>query len=151
MTTQPAFSLPPALSRMRDIRFLRYLMASLGALAVDAGCFLALLATGASAVPASVAGYAMGILTHWLLSSRKVFHETVAARGLARTRQKALFVVSALVGLGLTAAIVGLGEALGLDPRLGKLAAIAVSFLATWVIRSRIVFQPTVRDDAARP
>ncbi|QUL37161.1 GtrA family protein [Erythrobacter sp. JK5] len=127
--------------RLGDLRFVRYLLASVGALAVDVGAFLALLAAGIAAAPASAIGYSLGILAHWLMSSRAVFHDHVAESGIARTRQKALFVISALVGLALTTAIVGAGDWAGIDPRLAKLAAIGVSFLATWLIRARIVFR----------
>jgi len=128
-------------SRLRDVRFLRYLLASVGALAVDMGSFLALLALGTWPAGASAASYTLGILAHWLLSSRTVFADTVAARGAGRNRQKALFVVSALAGLVLTTAIVWLGDGMGIDPRLAKLAAIAASFLLTWVLRVRVVFR----------
>src|SRR5690606_5433007 len=101
------------LARLRDVRLVRYLAASVGALAVDLGSFLALLALGALAAPAAAAGYSLGILAHWLLSSRVVFGDVVADRGARRTRQKALFVVSALAGLALTTAIVGLGDLAG--------------------------------------
>jgi small basic protein len=57
--------------------------------------------------------------------------------------QKALFVGSALIGLALTMAVVGLGARLGLDPRLAKLVAVATSFVATWLLRNRIVFVPS--------
>ena len=134
------------LQRLRDVRFIRYLLASVGALAVDVGSFLALMALGMAAVPASAAGYGAGILAHWLLSSRKVFTGQVAAGGIARTRQKALFVLSALAGLAITTAIVAAGEWLAIDPRASKLVAIAVSFMATWLIRSRIVFQSAAHD-----
>jgi putative flippase GtrA len=130
------------LTRLRDMRLVRYLAASAGALAVDMGSFLALLALGAWSAPAAAAGYSLGILAHWLLSSRAVFNDTVAPRGLVRTRQKALFVVSALIGLGLTTAIVGLGDLAGLDPRIAKGGAIVASFALTWLLRSRIVFRP---------
>ena len=130
-----------SLARLRDIRLLRYLLASTGALAVDIACFLALLALSIPPAPASAAGYALGILAHWLLSSRTVFVGDVAARGPERTRQKALFVGSALAGLALTTVIVGLGDATGIDPRLAKVVAIAVSFSATWLLRSRVVFR----------
>lgn len=129
------------ISRIGDVRLVRYLLASVGALAVDMGCFLALLAAGMWPASASALGYCAGIVAHWLLSSRAVFTDTVAARGLARTRQKALFVISALVGLGLTAAIVWTGDASGIDPRAAKLAAVVVSFAATWMLRSKIVFR----------
>ena len=51
-----------------------------------------------------------------------------------------MFVVSAFVGLGITTAIVGLGSRQGLDPRIAKAVAIAVSFQATYLLRRRVVF-----------
>lgn len=135
----------PIILRIADVRFIRYLIASVGALAVDFGTFLALMALGLMAVPASAIGYSFGILAHWLMSSRAVFQDRVADAGTQRSRQKALFVISALVGLGLTTVIVGFGDWGGIDPRLAKLAAIVVSFIATWVIRAKVVF----REDAS--
>lgn len=129
------------LSRLRDIRFIRYFIASVGALAVDFGSFLALMGAGMTATWASALGYTLGIVAHWVLSSRKVFHDSVAHETVARTRQKALFVISALVGLGLTTVIVGIGSGGGIDPRLAKLIAIAVSFAVTYVLRSKVVFR----------
>lgn len=128
-------------SRFRKAAVVRYALASIGALAVDVAVFLALLAVGLAAPAASAFGYAAGIVAHWLLSSRKVFAEGVAPRGAARTRQKVLFLVSALVGLAITIAVVGLGTALQSDPRLAKLAAIATSFVATWMLRKHLVFR----------
>jgi putative flippase GtrA len=129
------------LRRLSDITFLRYIAASALALGVDMGTFLALLAAGAMPAMAAALGYSLGIVTHWLLSSRAVFTAGVADRGPERTRQKALFVGSALLGLGLTTGIVGLGALAGLDPRAAKLAAIAASFTLTWLMRERIVFR----------
>lgn len=131
----------PMIDRLRRVMLLRYLLASVGALAVDMGSFLALLAMGSAPVIASASGYSLGILAHWLLSSRAVFTETVAAERGARNRQKALFVGSALVGLALTTLIVGVGTALGLDSRVSKIVAVGASFSATWLLRKRIVFQ----------
>lgn len=130
-----------ALLRIIDRRISRYLLASVGALAVDVGTFLALLSLGMWAAGASAIGYSLGIVAHWLMSSRAVFVGNVAERGAARTRQKALFVVSALIGLSLTTAIVWAGDISGFDPRLAKIVAIAVSFTATWLLRSRVVFR----------
>ena len=130
-----------ALARLSDIRLVRYLLASIGALAADLGCFLALLGMGVAAAPASAIGYGLGIAIHWLLSSRTVFADGVAARGLARTRQKALFVMSALIGLALTIAIVSSGARAGIDPRLAKVVAIGASFTVTWLLRRRMVFR----------
>lgn len=121
--------------------FLRYVLASVGALAVDMGAFLAGLALGVPAVAASVLGYALGIAAHWVLSSTVVFADDVAAAGAARRRQQALFVASALVGLGVTALIVGGLARLGLDPRAAKLAAVGISFVVTWLLRQRVVFR----------
>jgi len=129
------------LLRFVDRRITRYLLASVGALAVDVGIFLALLSFGVWAAGASAIGYTLGIVAHWLMSSRAVFIGNVAERGAGRTRQKALFVVSALVGLGLTTGIVWAGDVSGFDPRIAKLVAIAVSFTATWLLRSRVVFR----------
>ena len=133
---------PTALVRRFDLaRLVRYGFASAAALAVDMGAFLLLLSAQMVAAPASALAYSLGIVTHWFLSSRAVFTDTVAQQGPQRTRQKALFVGSALVGLALTTAIVGAGDVAGIDPRFAKLAAIAVSFTATWLLRSKVVFR----------
>lgn len=130
-----------AMQRLTDWTILRYLLASVGALAVDMACFLGLMASGMLAAPASAIGYAAGIAAHWLLSSRAVFTGRVADSGLARTRQKALFVVSALAGLALTTGIVATCDALEFDPRAGKQVAIVLSFALTWWLRNRVVFR----------
>ena len=119
--------------------YLRYVAVSGGALAVDMGVYLAVMHAGTAATPAAAIGYLSGVAVHWILSSRLVFDD-VAERGRARTKQKALFLTSALVGLGLTVAIVGIGDRLGFDPRLAKLLAVALSFNATYLMRRRIVF-----------
>lgn len=129
------------LRRAADIVFLRYLAASALALGVDMGTFLALLSLGVPAAAAAAVGYALGIVAHWLASSRAVFTAGVADHGPERSRQKALFVGSALAGLAVTTTIVGGGTALGLDPRLAKLAAIGASFVLTWLLRERVVFR----------
>ena len=127
--------------RIADRRLVRYGLASVGALAVDMGSFLALLALAVPAAAASGLGYGLGIVAHWLLSSRAVFADSVATRGPQRTRQKALFVGSAMIGLALTTGIVGLADLGGLDPRLAKLAAVVVSFAVTWMLRNKVVFR----------
>ena len=131
----------PMFNRLRQITLVRYILASVGALAVDMGSFLGLLTAGLPPIAASALGYGLGIVAHWILSSRKVFADQVASSGPERTRQKAMFVVSALLGLGLTTLIVGSASAAGLDPRLAKLGAIVVSFAATWILRKRVVFR----------
>jgi len=133
-------------NRFCERRFLLYVLASVAALGADVGSFLALMSAGVAAAMASAIGYSLGIVVHWLISSRAVFQANVAERGSARTKQKALFVISALVGLGLTTAIVGGADVAGLDPRFAKLVAIAISFAATWLLRSHIVFRGEARE-----
>lgn len=132
------------LTRLRDVRLIRYFLASVGALAIDMGSFLALLSLGLASALAAAIGYSLGIVAHWLLSSRAVFQDSLAERGSGRTRQKALFVLSALAGLGLTTMIVGVGDWGGFDPRLAKLVAIICSFTLTYLLRKSVVFrEPT--------
>ena len=126
------------LADLSRIVYARYIVASAGALAVDLGLFMALLAGGVRATPAAALGYAAGIVAHWLLSSRAVFADRVSVD--APHRQKLLFLGSALLGLALTALVVGLGERLGLDPRVAKVFAIGVSFHATYFLRKAVVF-----------
>ena len=127
---------------MQASTYVRYFAVSLGALAVDLGVFLALLSVSLASVPASAIGYSTGILAHWVLSSRKVFSDRVSARGTtARTQQKAMFVISALLGLLVTMAIVAGGSFIEVDPRISKLVAIAVSFQLTYLLRNILIFR----------
>ena len=131
------------LSAIANLTYVRYGIGSVVALGSDLGLFLGLMQIGLAPVTASALGYTLGILVHWLISSRLVFAEGAATTGAARTRQKALFVGSALIGLAITTAIVGLGHLAGLMPVAAKLAAIVVSFQATYLLRKSFVFAPT--------
>lgn len=125
----------------RQLTFIRYGVVSVAALAVDMGIFLVLLQSGMISALAAAFGYAVGIFAHWMLSSRKVFQDRVSDRGTReRTQQKAMFVVSALLGLVLTMAVVGTGELLGIDPRIAKMMAIGLSFVLTYLLRNVVVF-----------
>lgn len=120
--------------------YLRYVAASGISLAIDVGLFLALLRAGLPSPGAAGAGYAAGTLCHWWLSSRVVFAGKAAEPGSARRAQQGLFLLTAIAGLASTTAIAALGEAIGADPRAAKLAAIVISFQATYLLRRRIVF-----------
>ncbi len=122
------------------LTYSRYAMVSVIALAVDMLVFFTLLHVGMVAMAASALGYLVGVAVHWILSSRLVFRSAAASRGVARLRQKSLFLGSALIGLALTAAVVGLGEAAGLMPLVAKCAAVVVSFQATYIARKALVF-----------
>ena len=123
------------------VRFARYVVASLAGTAADLGCFLLLYSQGMLAGLAAALGYACGTLIHWLVSSRFVFSDRLSEPGLKRGGQQALFIISALIGLGLTTLIVSAAEAAGSDPRLAKLVAMGLSFLTVWVIRLNLVFR----------
>jgi putative flippase GtrA len=125
---------------MLDRIYTRYLGASAASLGVDFATFMAALSAGVPPALAAAFGYAAGILCHWLISSRIVFVGRVAADSPGRRQQQALFVLSALVGLGITTAIVGLGSRYGIDPRIAKGIAIVISFQATYMLRKKVVF-----------
>ena len=125
--------------RFRAVTYSRYLAASIVALALDLGLFMLLRAAGLPIVAVSALSYAAGVGAHWLMSSRLVFAAELHAPGAARRRQQLLFVLSALAGLSTTVAIVGAASLL-IDARLAKLIAVGVSFQATYLLRSRIVF-----------
>ena len=125
---------------MLDQVYFRYIGASAVSLGVDFAIFMVALSAGVPPAPAAACGYVVGIVCHWLISSRMVFVGHVAEDAASRRQQQALFVVSALVGLGITTGIVGIGSRYGLDPRLAKAITIVVSFQATYVIRKKVVF-----------
>lgn len=130
----------------RGLIFSKYLVASLVALAVDLALFVQMIAFHVPAALASALAYSAGIVVHWAISSRLVFKGRVAIGRRQRTVQKAQFVLSALVGLAITTAVVGAGSYFGLDPRVAKLVAIALSFLTVWYARNRYIFQMTSDD-----
>ena len=134
-------ALTTQLATLRQVLLVRYLGASVIALICDFACFVGLLQLGLAPAPASALGYGLGIAVHWLVSSRKVFTGSVAQSGPARTRQKAMFVGSALIGLAVTTAVVAAASGLGLDPRLAKLLAVGASFTITWLLRDSVVFR----------
>lgn len=123
-----------------QLAYLRYVLASVVALAADISLFLAMNAAGMPLMLVSAGSYCAGIAVHWILSSRLVFGTALRPEGTARRQQQMLFIASALVGLATTVAVVGLLNLVGIDVRAGKVAAIAISFQLTWWLRSRIVF-----------
>lgn len=118
----------------------RYLSSSVVALCADTGSFLVLLQFGLTPGLAAAIGFSFGILVHWLVSSRLMFADCVAAAGPERRRQQVLFVATAMVGLVLTTMIVGGAASHALNPRVAKLVAIGVSFFATAGLRQLLVF-----------
>jgi putative flippase GtrA len=125
---------------MLDQVYTRYVGASVVSLGMDFCIFMAALSLGVPPALAAATGYLSGIVCHWAISSRLVFAAQVAASAGGRRQQQVLFVLSALVGLGITTGIVGLGSRYGLDPRIAKGVAVVVSFQATYVLRRKLVF-----------
>ncbi|HSQ99087.1 MAG TPA: GtrA family protein [Sphingomicrobium sp.] len=125
---------------MLDLVYTRYIGASVVSLGLDFAVFMAALSLGVPPALAAATGYLAGIVCHWAISSRLVFAAQIASSAAGRRQQQALFVLSALVGLGITTAIVGIGSHFGLDPRIAKGVAIVVSFQATYVLRKKVVF-----------
>jgi putative flippase GtrA len=126
-----ALSVPP---------YLRYIAVSGAALAVDMAVFLMLIGFGTLPAIASGLSYLVGMVAHWFLSSRLVFGAYLAQPGAGRGKQQGLFFASAIAGLSITMGIVGMGDWFGIDPRMAKLVAVAVSFNATYLMRRKIVF-----------
>ncbi|WP_353228638.1 GtrA family protein [Novosphingobium sp.] len=131
---------PAVLANLLTGTFARYLSASVVALGADAGSFLVLLNAGMAPAPAAAAGFMLGIVVNWLVSSRVMFAASVAVAGPERRRQQALFLASAMVGLVLTTVIVGWGASHAINPRLAKLVAVGVSFITTSGLRHVLVF-----------
>jgi putative flippase GtrA len=121
-------------------RYLPYLIVSGISLGVDLGIFYFMLRMDMPAVQASILGYVSGLVVHWLLSSRLIFSDKIHATTALRRRQKILFVISALVGLVITVLVVKSGLRMGLEPGLSKLAAVALSFHLTYLLRRLFVF-----------
>ncbi|MET0369913.1 MAG: GtrA family protein [Sphingobium sp.] len=130
-----AFAAPVAALAARFM-LARYLLASVCALSSDMLLFLGLGHAGASPVLAAFGGYAGGLVVHWAISSRYVF----ATGGRATHAQRAGFVASALVGMGITMGSVGALTALGIIPAVAKLLTVPASFFAVYAIRKYGVF-----------
>lgn len=116
--------------------FTRYLVASVIALCGDMLLFLGLLKADVTPAAAGFAGYAGGLLLHWMISIRFVF--TPSDR--ATHGQRLGFVASAIIGLAITTGLISGLSATGLAPALAKLVAVPVSFLAVYAIRKYGVF-----------
>ncbi len=138
------------MTRVRDVHslatnpFARYVAISALALVVDASVLALLVRGGVPTGLAAAAGYSLGIVVNWLLSSRLVFGAEASLRPGRRNLQKALFLLSALAGLAVTSLTVSGGVALGLPLAAAKLVATGLSFFACWLVRRHIVFAKAV-------
>jgi putative flippase GtrA len=120
--------------------FIGYFLVSVCALAVDMGTFLLLLKTSLPPGICAAIGYSAGIVVNWVLLTRSVFQGRTADRGHARTRQKLIFIVTTLGGLGATSAIVGLASFVGANLIFSKILSIFTSFFLNYFVRRNFVF-----------
>ena len=117
----------------------RYTLVGIAALTLDLAVFQTL-TMNVQAPLAAALGYLSGMALHYTLSVRFVFTR-VTQKSKRRTMFE--FLVSGLIGLAITAAIVwGATTGLGLSPLLAKATAVIASFFAVFLLRSAIVFKP---------
>ena len=116
----------------------RYAVVSALALGLDFAVFLAL--NGAIGRPtlSGVAGYACGIVLHYQLSRQFVFATADSAKSAHRRFGE--FVVSGLIGLVVTAAVIAAATGVGTSPIVAKIMAAGASFIGVYAIRRAIVF-----------
>jgi putative flippase GtrA len=117
----------------------RYLIASVAALAVDAGLYIALIRlANVHYLTAAPAGYALGILVIYLLSTRWVFSN----RRLASVRSEfIIFTLIGIAGLLLNQLVIYVCvEKLSTSFELAKLASAAIVFGVNFGGRKFILF-----------
>lgn len=124
----------------------RYFLASILSLAVDYGIYLLLLKFAGALSPAEAAApaYIAGAVVHYFVSRRFVFPKGWLHRH--QLGEFALFILSGLLGAALTSAVVW---AVSIIPGAGihwpKIAAVAVSFTVTYIVRKHLVFRSAKR------
>ena len=120
----------------------RYFLASVLALAIDYGIYLLILRFGGNVSPplAAAPAYIAGAVVHYCVSRHFVFPQGWLHRH--RLREFALFLSSGLLGALLTSGVVWAVSSIpGSGIHWPKIAAIGVSFVATYLIRKYLVFR----------
>ena len=127
--------------RIQRITVARYLLASVGALGVDMAIFMGVTAMGWPPMVAAFFGYVTGMIVHWSISIRYVFLRT-GRNGAPRAThaQRVAFFASALLGMGITMAVVGGLTAFGIHAAAAKGVAIGISFFSVYAIRKYGIF-----------
>jgi putative flippase GtrA len=128
---RPPLAILPQLSR--------YTIMSALALGVDLGLFLALTNGQVNPSTTGMISYAAGLALHYLLSVNYVFDSSIAEKSHIRLFGE--FVLTGLVGLLITALVISIAtDHVGLPALGGKIAAVATSFIAVFILRRTIVF-----------
>ena len=114
--------------------------------AVDYAVFIPLVHVSAAPVLASVVSYVVAFAVNYRLSRRHVFGGDGAHKG--ERRLFAEFMATGVLGVTLTAAVTAAATyGLGLGPVAAKTAAVLISFVTLYIVRSRLIFT-TLRQDA---
>lgn len=123
------------------MEFTIYTVASAVALVLDYAIYWLLVAKFGIAIgPAAAAGYVVGLLLAYVLMTFGVFARR--SRPRSRLSEAALFVLSGLLGLGLTFATATLVSNLtNGNLHAAKLAAVGTSFGAVYLFRKFVVFR----------
>jgi putative flippase GtrA len=118
---------------------LRYFAVSALALGCDLTIYASLIGVGITATAAGGTGYMIGIFVHFTLSTRWVFPDARGTRRTAPTLAK--FVVSALIGLATTTAIIDVLTRNHVAGTLAaKAAAVVTSYVVVFLLRRTYVF-----------
>lgn len=116
-----------------------YTIVSIIALGVDLVVFNGLVLGDMRPALAGVAGYAIGMVVHYLLSSRYVFDTSGSDK--TNVRRFGEFALSGAVGLAITWALIHLAtDVAHLPAMVGKIAAVGTSFIVVFLLRRGIVF-----------
>lgn len=132
------------LEQNRDelVQFVSYFAVSACALCVDFSIYWMLLKFAKYAFLAATGGYVCGVFTHYLLSSRIVFHKRFTKRGVAAEAPTLVkFYLAGAAGLAVTSIVVGLlADVLGVNPLLAKVCAAGCSFFIVFLCMRFFVF-----------
>ncbi len=116
-----------------------YTIVSVVAHGVDLAVFNGLVIGGMRASLAGIVGYSVGLVVHYVLSSRYVFATQTSDKTSARRFGE--FAVSGCVGLAITWALIHLAtDVAHLPAMVGKIAAVGTSFIVVFLLRRGIVF-----------
>lgn len=119
--------------------FIRYFVASVGALALDLGILFCLVEVfGVHYLTSAIISFLVGLLFVYALSVGWVFNH----RAVQNSRlELAIFVAIGIAGLALNAAIMWTGtEAVGLPYQLSKIISVVFVFLFNFTMRKALLF-----------
>lgn len=127
--------------RWRSVELVQYTAFSATALVLDYAVYWFLMSRGAlGAGQAAALGYGAGLALAYVLMSRHVFRNGWLSRH--RAREAALFAFSGLLGAGLSYGVAeAFMRAVAPDMHGAKASATAVSFVAVYAFRKRVVFR----------